>query len=100
MLGGLAEFSTAVRLGVDLVVVVLDDGGYGAEHIQFRSRDMDPSLSLFIWPDLAGVARAMGGVGVRVRRPEDLDDAVAAVASRDRPLLLDVHVDPDLVPNH
>lgn len=100
MLGGLAEFSTAVRLGLDLVVVVLDDGGYGAEHIQFRTRDMDPTLSVFDWPDLAGVARAMGGVGVRVRCPADLDAAAAAVASRERPVLLDVHVDPDLMPNH
>lgn len=99
MLGGLVEFSTAVRQGVDLVVVVLNDGGYGAEHIQFRNRDMDPGLSLFAWPDLAGVARAMGGVGVPVRRLADLDDAAAALASRERPVLLDVHVDPDLVPN-
>ena len=100
MLGGLAEFSTAVREGVDLTVIVLNDGGYGAEHIQFRTRDMDPGLSLFAWPDLAAVAAAMGGVGVRVRRPTDLDDAAAALAGRERPVLLDVHVDPDLVPNH
>jgi thiamine pyrophosphate-dependent acetolactate synthase large subunit-like protein len=100
MLGGLAEFSTAARLGVDLVVVVLNDGGYGAEHIQFRTRGMDPALSLFAWPDLAAVAKALGGVGVGVRRLADLDDAAAAVASRERPVLLDVHVDPDLVLNH
>jgi acetolactate synthase-1/2/3 large subunit len=100
MLGGLAEFSTAVREGVDLTVIVLNDGGYGAEHVQFRTRDMDPGLSLFAWPDLAGVAQAMGGAGVRVRRPADLEDAAAALASRDRPVLLDVHLNPDLVPNH
>jgi thiamine pyrophosphate-dependent acetolactate synthase large subunit-like protein len=100
MLGGLAEFSTAVREGVDLTVIVLNDGGYGAEHIQFRNRDMDPALSLLAWPDLAAVARSMGGVGVRVRRLADLDAAAAALASRERPVLLDVHLDPDLVPNH
>jgi thiamine pyrophosphate-dependent acetolactate synthase large subunit-like protein len=100
MLGGLVEFSTAVSHGVDLVVIVLNDGGYGAEHIQFRNRDMDPSLALFAWPDLAGVADAMGGVGVRVRRLADLDDAAAALAARERPVLLDVHVDPDLVPGN
>lgn len=100
MLGGLAEFGTAVRLGVDLVVVVLDDGGYGAEHIQFRNRDMDPALSLFEWPDLAAVATSLGGAGISVRGLADLDAATAAVASRDRPVLVDVHLDPDEVPNH
>jgi thiamine pyrophosphate-dependent acetolactate synthase large subunit-like protein len=100
MLGGLAEFSTAVRERLDLVVVVINDGGYGAEHIQFRTRDMDPALSLFAWPDLAAVAQAMGGHGVTVRRPADLDGMAATLASRDRPVLVDVHVDPDQVPNH
>lgn len=100
MLGGLAEFSTAVRLGVDLIVVVLNDGGYGAEHIQFRTRDMDPALSLFAWPDLAGVAEALGGIGVTVRRPADLAYVASVLTGRDRPVLIDVRVDPDEVPNH
>ncbi len=100
MLGGLAEFSTAVRLAVDLIVVVLNDGGYGAEHIQFRTRDMDPALSLFPWPDLAGVAEALGGRGMTVRRLADLDALPALLADRDRPVLVDVHLDPDQVPNH
>ncbi len=100
MLGGLAEFGTAARLGVDLIVVVLNDGGYGAEHIQFRTRDMDPALSLFNWPDLAGVAEALGGTGVTVRRPADLDGLPTLLAARDRPVLVDVRLDPDHVPNH
>lgn len=100
MLGGLVEFSTAVRHGVDLVVVVLNDGGYGAEHIQFRNRDMDPSLSLFAWPDLAGVAEALGGTGTTVRRLADLDGLRPLLAARDRPVLVDVRLDPDQVPGH
>ena len=100
MLGGLAEFSTAVREGIDLVVLVLDDGGYGAEHIQFRNRDLDPGLSLFAWPDLAAVATAMGGIGLCVRNPADLDDVAGVLASRDRPVLVDVRLDPDQVPDH
>lgn len=100
MLGGLAEFSTAVRHGIDLIVVVLNDGGYGAEHIQFRTREMDPALSLFAWPDLAGVAEALGGTGVTVRQAADLDGLPALLSARDRPVLVDVRLDPDQVPNH
>ena len=99
MLGGLAEFSTAVRSGVDLIVFVCNDGSYGAEHIQFRDRNMDPSLSMIDWPDLAPVAEALGGQGYTVRNLKDLDGLADVIAGRDRPLLIDVKLDPDRVPN-
>jgi thiamine pyrophosphate-dependent acetolactate synthase large subunit-like protein len=98
MLGGLAEFGTAVRHGVDLVVAVFNDRAYGAEHIQFRDRNMDPAISTFDWPDLAPVADALGGRGYTVRTPADLDAALATLTDRDRPVLLDIRIDPDRVP--
>lgn len=98
MLGGLAEFNTAVRCRCDLIVVVCNDGSYGAEHIQFRNRDMDPALSLFDWPDFAPVAIALGGAGVTVRSAADLEVAAEAIAGRQRPLLIDLKLDPDNMP--
>jgi acetolactate synthase I/II/III large subunit len=98
MLGGLAEFSSAVRHGVDLVVVVLNDGAYGAEHIQFRNKDMDPAISTFQWPDFGPVATALGGRGFTVRNLAELDEALAAIEGRDRPVLIDIKIDPDKVP--
>ncbi|MFF0445446.1 thiamine pyrophosphate-dependent enzyme [Streptomyces sp. NPDC004609] len=98
MMGGLTEFTTAVRHGLDLVVVVLDDGAYGAEHIQFRGKDMDPAISTFDWPDLGPVATALGGRGLTVRDTAGLDRALAALPGRDRPVLIDVKLDPDRVP--
>jgi len=98
MLGGLAEFNTAVRAGIDLVVAVFNDSAYGAEHIQFRNRDMDPSVSTFTWPDLAPIADSLGGKGVTVRSKADLDGLAQLIADRDRPLLIDIKIDPDQVP--
>ena len=97
MLGGLAEFSSAVRHGVDLVVVVLNDGAYGAEHVQFRNKEMDPTISTFAWPDFAPVAESLGGRGHTVRNLAELDSALAALEQRDRPVLIDVKLDPDQV---
>jgi acetolactate synthase-1/2/3 large subunit len=99
MLGGLAEFSAAVRHGLDLVVVVLNDGAYGAEHIQLRDKDMDPSITTMTWPDLGPVATALGGQGWTVRTVAELEEALAAVDRRDRPMLIDVKLDPDAVPS-
>lgn len=99
MLGGLAEFSSAVRHGLDVVVAVFNDGAYGAEHVQFRNKGMDPSISMFTWPDLAPVADALGGRGFTVRNLDDLDAALAALPGRTGPVLLDIKLDPDRVPN-
>lgn len=98
MMGGLAEFSSAVRHHVDLVVVLLNDNAYGAEHIQFRNQDMDPAISTFEWPDFGPVATALGGRGFTVRNLAELDEALAAIEGRDRPLLIDIKIDPDKVP--
>jgi thiamine pyrophosphate-dependent acetolactate synthase large subunit-like protein len=94
MLGGLVEFATACREGLDLIVVVLNDGSYGAEYVQFRARGMDPSISMICWPELAPVAEALGGEGATVRTVSDLDRLEDAIASRARPFLIDVKLDP------
>ncbi|MBX3529045.1 MAG: thiamine pyrophosphate-binding protein [Rhizobiaceae bacterium] len=100
MLGCLTELRTAVRECCDMVIVVLNDGSYGAEHIQFRRKDMDPTLSLLDTPDLEPVATALGAAGLTVRDDDDLERAIQAIASRDRsrPLLVDVKLDPDCIP--
>jgi thiamine pyrophosphate-dependent acetolactate synthase large subunit-like protein len=99
MLGGLAEFNTAVRNGLDVVVAVMNDSAYGAEHIQFRNKGLDPSLSMFEWPDFADVARSLGGQGFTVRDLSDLDKALDAITERSGPVLLDVRLDPGHVPS-
>ena len=94
MMDGVAEFNSAVRHGVDLIVALLNDGAYGAEHIQYTMRDMDPVICTFEWPDFGPVADALGGTGYTVRNAADLDNALAALPSRTGPVLLDIKIDP------
>lgn len=98
MMGGVNEFNTAVRLKQDLIVIVCNDSAYGAEHIQFLDRRMDPGLAQFDWPSFADVATALGGTGLRVTNEAELDQALAAIAGRDRPLLIELMLDPEDVP--
>jgi acetolactate synthase I/II/III large subunit len=97
MLGGLAEFNTAVRNGVDLIVAVMNDSAYGAEHYRFVARGLDPAPTTFDWPDLATVATALGGTGVTVREDSDFDNVRKVLAERDRPVLVDVRLDPTAI---
>ncbi|MFK7835227.1 MAG: thiamine pyrophosphate-binding protein [Sulfitobacter sp.] len=98
MMGGINEFNTAVRLGLDLIVIIANDSAYGAEHIQFIDRKMDPGLTEFHWPSFAQVAISLGGEGVEVRSKEDLERALEALARRKGPFLIDLRLDPHDVP--
>ena len=98
MMGGINEFNTAVRLGLDLIVIVANDSAYGAEHIQFIDRKMDPSLTEFHWPSFADVATSLGGQGLEVRSMDELESAVAAMEKRKGPILIELHLDPHDVP--
>lgn len=97
MMGGLTEFNTAVRNQVDLIVVIFNDGSYGAEHIQFTRRGMDPRTTLFDWPDFAPVAVALGAEGVTVRNVGDFERAAQQIRDRKGPILVDIKMDPGLV---
>jgi acetolactate synthase-1/2/3 large subunit len=99
MLGGLIEFNTAVRYKVDLIVILCNDGSYGAEHIQYRERQMDPAIATFAWPDFEPVAMALGGHGITVRTQNDLERAAKVISSSSRPLLIDMKLDPDRMPD-
>ena len=98
MMGGINEFNTAVRLGLDLIVIIANDSAYGAEHIQFVDRKMDPSLTEFAWPSFAEIAKSLGGEGYEVRSNEQLDEALKALENRTGPFLIELCLDPADVP--
>lgn len=99
MLGGLTEFNTAVRNGLDLVVLLLNDGAYGAEYYRFVEQSLDPALTTFDWPDFSTLARALGGVGVQVATWADFDGLPEVLAAADGPVLVEVILDPATIPD-
>ena len=98
MMGGINEFNTAVRMKQDLIVIVANDSAYGAEHIQFLDRKMDPGLSIFDWPSFAEIGIALGGQGILVESADDLETAINAIETRSKPLLIELRLDPESVP--
>ncbi|WP_157157334.1 thiamine pyrophosphate-binding protein [Diaminobutyricimonas sp. LJ205] len=98
MLGGYAEFTTAIRHGLDITVIVMNDGGYGAEWVQFEARGMDPKLSLLPWPEFAAVAEAAGAQAFSVASVDALRSALTTVRAPG-PRLIDIRLDPAAIPN-
>jgi acetolactate synthase-1/2/3 large subunit len=92
----LAELDTAVRHQLELVVVVMNDGGYGWEYHQMRDRGLDPALSQIARPDFAAVARGFGADGVMAETLDDVRALAGLVHDLHRPLVIDAHLDPDV----
>lgn len=98
MLGAINEFNTAVRLNINLLVVVCNDSAYGAEYIQFKDRQMSPALSQFDWPSFAEVATSLGGTGFKIANEKDLDLAVKKLNELNGPVLFELFLDPEEMP--
>jgi acetolactate synthase-1/2/3 large subunit len=90
----MAEFATAVRERLPLVVLVLDDGAYGAEHYKLVRWGVDASYSENAWPDPVAVAESMGASGFTVRKLEHFEELAGLVERLDGPLLVDIKLDP------
>jgi thiamine pyrophosphate-dependent acetolactate synthase large subunit-like protein len=91
---GASELETAVRLGInDLVVVVYDDEAYGAEVHHFGPQGHPLDNVVFPATDIAAIARGYGFAAATVRAVEDLAPVSSWLAGpRDRPLLIDAKV--------
>ena len=53
---------------------------------------------MFDWPSFVQVATALGGQGVLVETNDDLDKAIEAIGTREKPLLIELRLDPSDVP--
>lgn len=69
----LADLETAVRAAERLIIVVWNDGAYGAEVHLYGTMGLDETAMLIPTVNFAGLADALGATGVRVDRLADLD---------------------------
>lgn len=87
-----AEFDTAVRHGLPMVVVVGNDARWNAEYqIQVRDYGPDRTVGCELLPTRYDqVAAAFGGFGVNVTHPAAMESAVQAAVASGRPACINV----------
>jgi thiamine pyrophosphate-dependent acetolactate synthase large subunit-like protein len=93
----LGELETAARLRLPMLIVVYNDAAYGAEVHHFGPHGQSLDTVRFADTDFAALGRAAGGHGITVRRPDDLAAVSGWLGHRDRPLVVDAKVTPDVV---
>lgn len=100
----ISELETAARMGIKTVTVVNNNGslnqtksGWDAAY-GGQSRGHAQDVWVFRSTDFAAVAEAMGCLGIRVEKPEDIRPALERAFAADRPALLDVQTDIEAFP--
>jgi acetolactate synthase-1/2/3 large subunit len=88
----LAEFETAVRYCLPLLVVAMNDQALGAEYHKSVAIGLDGNLTLIDTPDLGGVGVGLGGRGHLVRSLDELAVAATEFVDDPAPTLLDVRI--------
>ena len=93
----LADFTTAVKYGMNITHIVLHNGELGKISKEQRAGEWDVWETSLHNPSFAAYAELCGGLGIRVEQPDQLEDALAKALSADGPALVEVMTDPMLI---
>lgn len=90
-----ADIETAVRLGLPVVVVVMNNSMLAFEyHLQkFIYKEVIPEVNDFLDIDYGAVGKAFGAHGEKVRKAEDVEGALRRALDSGKPAVVDVAID-------
>ena len=86
------ELETIKRHGLNILIVVMNDGAYGSEVHKLRAEGFPDDGSVFGYSDFAGIAHGFGLAATTVRNLDDLPKLVAAFAASGGAAVWDFHV--------
>ncbi len=93
----MAEYTTAVKHGMDITHVLLNNSELGKISKEQRSADYDVWETSLVNPDFSEYAKLCGARGVRVTAAEQLDEALSDALSHDGPATVEILTDALLV---
>jgi thiamine pyrophosphate-dependent acetolactate synthase large subunit-like protein len=93
----LQELDTVTRYNMQMVLIVWNDGGFGAEVHKLKVKGFDPALAQWRSPDFVSIARSFGGDGVRLAKETDLGAAIAQGIKQGGLFVIDARVSPTTV---
>ena len=91
------ELETLKRHGLNILVVVMNDGAYGSELHKLRAEGMREDGSVFGYSDFAAIARGFGVAGKTCRNLDEVPKLVADFAASGGAAVWDFHVSAKVV---
>ena len=93
------EFETAVRYGLNVVTVILNNGSWGSEKAYQRHAFNERYVGAdTVNPRFDKYAELFGGTGFYLERPEDIGSAFLEALQADGPSIIEIPIDPDELP--
>ena len=98
----IGELETAVRYGINAVIVVHNNGGLNqdrrGDEAAYEGREGGNSDELWRFNDtnFAQIAESMGALGIRVTDPNQINSALDQAVSANRPAVVDIVSDGDV----
>jgi len=90
----LQELETIVRHKLQMVLIVWNDCGYGAEVHKLVAKGFDEKLAQWESPNFVALAKAFGGDGVLLADPSEIGGAIAEGLRKGGLFLIDARVSP------
>lgn len=88
------ELETIVRQKMQMVLVVWNDNGYGAEVHKLIAKGFDETLAQWESPNFVALAKAFGGDGVLLGDPSEIGGAIQEGLRKGGLYLIDARVSP------
>ncbi len=93
----LAELNTAVKYGMDITHILLNNNELGKISKEQRAGDWEVWQTSLHNPDFAEYANLCGALGLSVRSKEELDEAISKAIAHEGPSLVEIHSDAELI---
>ncbi|MFT5448450.1 MAG: acetolactate synthase-1/2/3 large subunit [Gammaproteobacteria bacterium] len=97
LLMNVQELETIQRHGMNILIVVMNDGAYGSEVHKLRSEGLGEAGSVFGFADFAGVAKGFGMAGRTITDAAEIPAAVEEFARTGGAALWDLRVSDKVV---
>jgi thiamine pyrophosphate-dependent acetolactate synthase large subunit-like protein/nitrite reductase/ring-hydroxylating ferredoxin subunit len=93
----LAELTTAVKYGMNITHVLLNNNELGKISKEQRAGNWDVWQTSLHNPDFAEFSNLCGALGLSVRKYDQLESALSTALAHDGPSLVEIHSDAELV---
>ena len=93
----LAELTTAVKYGMDITHILLNNNELGKISKEQRAGDWEVWQTSLHNPDFADYANLCGALGLSVREKSELDGTISEALEHDGPSLVEIQSDVELV---
>ena len=97
LLMNIQELETIARHGLNILIVVMNDGAYGSEVHKLRSEGLSEAGSVFGFADFAGIAKGFGLDGRTITDAAEIPAAVEAFARSGGAAVWDLRVSDKVV---